>query len=185
MADANFAHWGLSGKFPTSSFAFPALQDICLTPWCSPPRPATQEVAEGESQPGCAHVRCFCLRKVPGATTQQAPGGPPGCRAQSPAILNTSPKCMWLPGFQGLLRQKDLGRKVTVGLELSGPVQWRFVTCTLALELELLMNADTEQMGGAPRNVTSSAFEPAFAEHPLPVASRLKINNCRKEKIKL
>lgn len=92
---------------------------------------------------------------------------------------------MWLLGFQGLLRQKEFGRKVTVGLELSGPIQWRFVTGTLALELELLMNADTKQMGGAPCNVTSSAFEPAFAEHPLPVASRLKINNCRKEKIKL
>lgn len=79
-----------------------------------------------ETQPGCACPLLLPPVGVPGAATQQAPGGPGGCRAQSPAVLNKSSSALLLHS-QGLLRQKDFGRKVTLGLELSGPIQWQFV----------------------------------------------------------
>ena len=126
MADASFAHRGLSDKFPTSFFTFPELQDICLPTSCS--STACHSGGGGDAAGLRAHPLLPPPKGVPGAALPRAPGGPGGCRAQSPAILNKTPSPTSLLVSQGLLRQKDLGRKVTVVLELSGPVQWRFVT---------------------------------------------------------
>lgn len=73
VADASFAVWGLSDKFPTSFSTFSELLDICLTAWRSLPWPATQE-EEMETQPGWVHTCCFCLGK--GSQVQ------PFCRPQ-------------------------------------------------------------------------------------------------------
>lgn len=66
-------------------------------------------------------------REGPRCSHSAGPGGPEGCRAQSQASLNKVPQTTMLLVPQGLLRQKDFGRKVTLGLELSGALQWRFV----------------------------------------------------------
>lgn len=85
---------------------------------------------------------------------------------------------MLLLASQGLLGQKDLGRRGAAALELSGPVQWQFVT-----------GFDTGAAHGCSR-VQSSCMElqdispapplpPAFPVCPYPGAGRLKINNSK------
>ena len=59
----------------------------------------------------------------PRCSPSKAPGGPEGARCRAQLFQVKLPVPPSLLVSQGLLRQKDLGREVTGGLELSGRVQ--------------------------------------------------------------
>ncbi|KAL0618157.1 hypothetical protein AAY473_010818 [Plecturocebus cupreus] len=138
--EAGFYHVNQAGlKLLTSSDPpVSASQNICLTPWYSPARPATQEVVEGETPPGCAHAPLL------------PPEGPRCSHSACPRLEYSG----MIIGYRSLnLPGLTIGyRSLNAGLNLS--------TC-----LSLLSSWDRSSINARRENASRRSFEEDFCSH--------------------